>query len=123
MGKVLNANPETMKILEYPHTEMIGLNITHIIPEVIGEVHDDLMKRYFDTSVPHVMGRERAIFPQTKSGYILPCALMIKIYPNLDEGIRVVGFLRKIEHTFLNRSRPDREPVQLNTKVLLQYSL
>jgi len=67
------------------------------MPDIIGLNHDALMMRYFETSVPYVIGRERPVFPMNKAGYIIPCALMIKVYPNLDQGIRVVGFLRKIE--------------------------
>jgi len=32
-----------------------------------------------------------------KSGYIVPSTLMIKVLPNLDEGIQIVGFLKEIE--------------------------
>jgi len=97
MGKVLDANNETMNLLNFAHSDIIGQNVSQIMPEIIGTNHDAFMMRYFETSVPSVIGRERPVFPMNKAGYIVPCALMIKIYPNLDQGIRVVGFLRKIE--------------------------
>lgn len=31
-----------------------------------------------------------------KKGYIIPCSLLAKILPNLDQGIRIVGFLRQL---------------------------
>jgi hypothetical protein len=30
-------------------------------------------------------------------GYLVPCALMIKVLPNLIEGIQIAGFLREVE--------------------------
>lgn len=33
-----------------------------------------------------------------KLGYIVPSTLMIKVLPNLDEGIQIVGFLKEIEN-------------------------
>jgi len=97
MGKVLDANTETMNMLNFTHTEIIGQSVNQIMPEIIGVNHDALMMKYFDTCVPSVIGRERPVFPMNKGGYIIPCSLMIKIYPNLDHGIRVVGFMRKVE--------------------------
>jgi len=43
------------------------------------------------------MGMERTVFPINKQGYMVPCSLMIKVLPNLDDGIRLVGFLKEIE--------------------------
>src|SRR5690606_30150303 len=44
-----------------------------------------------------VMGQERIVFPINKDGYIIPSSLMIKVMPNLDEGIRLVGFLKDVD--------------------------
>jgi len=33
-----------------------------------------------------------------KNGYIVPSTLMVKVLPNLDEGIQMVGFLKEIEN-------------------------
>ena len=33
------------------------------------------------------------MFAQNKEGYLIPCNIMVKIYPNLEEGIKIVGFL------------------------------
>jgi len=55
------------------------------------------MRNYFETSDPKVIGHERLVFPLNKDGYIVPCSLMIKVLPNLDEGIRLVGFLKDVD--------------------------
>jgi len=106
MGKVLDANNETMNLLNFAHSDIIGQNVNQIMPEIIGTNHNAFMNRYFETSVPSVIGKERPVFPMNKAGYIVPCALMIKIYPNLDQGIRVVGFLRKIELNSVTSLKP-----------------
>ncbi len=46
------------------------------------------MLRYFETNVSNnIIGIERIVLPINKGGYLVPCSLMIKILPNLDEGI------------------------------------
>ena len=97
MGVVLNINNEVTRILGYSKSEIIGGNITRIQPKVYAELHDDIMKKYFDTSEGKVFGEERIVFPVTKAGYIVPCSLMVKILPNLEDGIKIVGFLKDIE--------------------------
>jgi len=112
----LDANSETTNLLNFSHSELIGQSINQIMPEIIGMNHDSLMMRYFQTSEPNVIGRERPVFPMNKAGYIVPCALMIKIYPNLEQGIRVVGFLRKLEFNSSQTLKPKvGEEVVLNS--------
>jgi len=113
IGNVLDANSEIETLLEYPHTEIIGRNISQIMPDIIGGMHDNLMRRYLQTSSPHIIGRERPIFAMNKSGYIVPCGLMIKVYPNLDEGIRVVGFMRRLDSDYSSKPKIGEEPTSI----------
>lgn len=55
------------------------------------------MKRYLETSQSKLLGVERLTFPQSKSGYLVPAKLTIKVLPNLTKGIQIVGFLKSIE--------------------------
>lgn len=67
------------------------------MPKVIAELHDLFMKNYLETSEAKVIGTERLVLCQNKAGYLVPCTLMIKVLPNLDEGIQIVGFLKDID--------------------------
>jgi len=97
MGLITNVNNEINRILNFSKTDLIGQNISRIMPKVIADLHDGFMRNYFETSEAKVIGIERIVFPVNKNGYIVPCTLMIKVLPNLDEGIRLVGFLKDIE--------------------------
>ena len=58
------------------------------MPKYLSDDHDRLMKNFFETNKPNsIIGKERRVMPINKAGYIVPCSLMIKILPNLDEGI------------------------------------
>ena len=97
LGTIKNVNNEITRILGFSKPDLIGQNISRIIPKVIGDLHDGFMRNYFETSDPKVIGHERLVFPLNKDGYIVPCSLMIKVLPNLDEGIRLVGFLKDVD--------------------------
>lgn len=73
---------------------MIGNNISKIMPLSIGQYHDALIKRYLSTSQSAILSSERTVFAVNKNGYLVPCKLLVKILPNLDNGILMVGFLK-----------------------------
>ena len=67
------------------------------MPKVYGEVHDTFIFNFLETSESKVLGLERLVMALTKEGYIVPCTLMIKVLPNLNEGISLIGFLKDID--------------------------
>lgn len=50
-------------------------------------IHDKLMERYYETAVAMIVGVERIVFPQNKAGWLVPCTIMIKVMPSLEDGI------------------------------------
>ena len=54
------------------------------------------MKRYLENSKKHIIDKMTIIFGRTKLGYILPIFAYIKVVPNLKNGLRFLGMIRKI---------------------------
>lgn len=67
------------------------------MPKVYADQHDAWMRTYLETSDSKIIGLERLVLAQNKQGYLVACTLMIKVLPNLDEGIQIVGFLKDLE--------------------------
>ncbi|KAM3130308.1 hypothetical protein pb186bvf_017604 [Paramecium bursaria] len=97
IGIVTNTNNEITRILGFSKSDVIGQNVNRIMPKVYADQHDQFMKSYLETSDSKVIGQERMLLAQNKNSYLVPCTLMIKVLPNLDEGIQIVGFLKDIE--------------------------
>lgn len=57
------------------------------MPKLISSIHDGLVSHYIDTSIPKAIGCERLITPTNKDGFLVPSVLMIKILPNLEDGL------------------------------------
>lgn len=98
IGTVTNSNNEIARILGYAKQDIMEQNISRIMPKVYADLHDGFMKNYLETSDPKVIGIERLVLCQNKVGYLVPCTLMIKVLPNLDDGIQIVGFLKDIDN-------------------------
>jgi PAS domain S-box-containing protein len=101
IGTVTNSNNEVTRILGFAKNDIIGQNINRIMPKIFADMHDGLLRSYFERSESKIVGAglERIVYPQNKNGYLLPCTLMIKVLPNLDEGIRIVGFFKEMEES------------------------
>ena len=67
------------------------------MPKAYGDMHDKFIQKYLNTSYSTIIGQERMIMCQNKQGYIIPCSLMIKVLPSLQEGIQMVGFIKEID--------------------------
>ena len=98
IGDIINSNDEITRLFGFTKSEVIGQNITIIIPKIFADNHDNLMKRYMETSVARIVGKERFFLAKNKSGYAVPSTLMVKILPNLDDGIKIVGFLKDVHN-------------------------
>ncbi|KAL4466115.1 hypothetical protein ABPG74_004352 [Tetrahymena malaccensis] len=98
VGMVVNTNNEIEQLLGYSKNDVIGQNINKLMPKVYGDIHDGLFHRYLETSQPKVIGIERTVMCLNKNGYIIPTSIMVKVLPNLDQGIQIVGFLKEIDN-------------------------
>ena len=57
----------------------------------------------------------RPVYPMNKAGYIVPCVLFIKILPNLDKGIQIVGFLKEDEFDNTLKTQFDEQEQKYHT--------
>jgi hypothetical protein len=77
----------------YSFDELKDQNVDMLMPKVISEKHDFLMRRFFIKNRVSVMGRERPVYPMDRNGFIMSSNLLIKVVPNLDLNLRILGFL------------------------------
>ncbi|KAL4464830.1 hypothetical protein ABPG74_011391 [Tetrahymena malaccensis] len=98
---VQNTNYDFTRILGWPKHEIVDQNIkNHIMPKLIQSIHDGLVSHYIESSIPRAIGIERIITPTNKDGFLVPSILMIKILPNLEEGLQFVGFFKEKDEIY-----------------------
>lgn len=97
MGIITNVNKEVTRITGFTPQDLIGNNITRIQPKCIADQHDLTLQNYLESDSSKSIDVERVIFPVGKSGYIVPCQIIIKVLPNLERGIQMVGFMKELD--------------------------
>ena len=81
-------------LLGYSRGDMIGSNITKIIPyEKLRNAHKDIIVSYIQNSEKSKMGGNHEIIAQDKQGFLITINMSAHIVPYLDQGISLMIFL------------------------------
>jgi PAS domain S-box-containing protein len=96
-GIVESMNPSASKLFQYQPEEVIGKNVSLLMPSPDRERHDTYLKNYRDTSVPHIIGYGRDVLGRKKDGNVFPFRLGVSEVR--FEGKRIfAGFVHDLSH-------------------------
>ncbi|MCC5810860.1 MAG: PAS domain S-box protein [Ectothiorhodospiraceae bacterium] len=107
-GTVLDFNPAAERLFGYHRSEVAGRNVSMLMPEPYQSRHEDYIRRYLETSRPHVIGVGREVTGRHKDGRNIELQLTIAEF--LEDGQRrFVSFTQDIG----DRKRAEREAREL----------
>jgi len=99
-GKVESINPAACKLFQRDAAEVVGKNITVLMPPPDRDQHDEYIHRYQRTHEPHIIGIGREVKGLRKDGTVFPFKL----------GVTEVQFLgRKIFTGFIHDLSREKE--------------
>lgn len=94
-GIIRSFNPAAERMFGHRAAEVIGRNVTCLMPSPYREQHDDYMRRYFCTGEKRIIGIGREVLGQRKDGTIFP--LDLAVGEARADGRRVfAGFVRDV---------------------------
>ena len=95
IGVVIDANSEIQPLLGFNKNDLVGENVFVLMPEIIGVHHNSYIENYFKNNVQSNLNDviQELVFAQHIDGYIIPCYKMVRMIPNLENGIQFIGFL------------------------------
>ncbi|WP_266205963.1 PAS domain-containing sensor histidine kinase [Pontibacter kalidii] len=76
-GIMESANPAAARIFGYEPEEMIGQNVSMLMPEPDHSLHDGYIARYRKTGVGQIIGKGREVLGKKKTGKLFPFFLSI----------------------------------------------
>lgn len=94
-GTICTVNPATETLFGYTAAEMIGNNVSMLMPEPHAAAHDGYMARYHDSGEAHIIGIGREVPARRKDGSIFPAELAVSEMLVAGER-RYTGILRDI---------------------------
>lgn len=103
-GVIRDLNPATTKLFGYSPNELLGYNISMLMPEPYASAHDQYLQRYLETGVPHVIGTGREVIGLRKDGSTFPMSLSVSEV-HINEGRFYTGIVRDITDRKATESR------------------
>ena len=76
-GVVESMNDSAAHLFGYDKQEVVGHNISMLMPEPDQSAHDGYLQRYHETRVPHIIGIGREVFGLKKDGQTFPFRLAV----------------------------------------------
>jgi two-component system sensor kinase FixL len=116
-GIIRSVNPAAEEIFGYEAAEMVGRNISMLMPEPYHSEHDDYIANYHRTGRPKIIGIGREVAGRRADGTVFPIELAVSEVPVGDQRI-FTGLVRDIT----DRKRAEAELRELNDQLLRQQS-
>jgi PAS domain S-box-containing protein/diguanylate cyclase (GGDEF)-like protein len=76
-GTILNANLSVERIFGFSLSELVGANVSTLMPEPDSGRHDSYIKRYLTTGVGTIIGAGREVMAKRKDGSVFPVHLSV----------------------------------------------
>jgi len=113
-GIILSFNKSAATIFGYTYKEIIGQNVSILMPEPDKTRHDRYIQRYITTEDAHIIGIGRDVTAIRKNGELFPLRLSISEYPAKVEGERwFIG-------SFLDTTLQKQQEEQLNRSIKME---
>ena len=110
-GIVESFNPAAERLFEYAADEVIGQNISMLMPSSYREEHDGYLARYLQTGEPHIIGIGREVRARRRDGTTFPISLAVS-------EVRLAGrrMFTGIVHDLTARVQAEEALAQLNRR-------
>lgn len=111
-GIIQTANPASTKLFGYSKSEMMGENVSLLMPSPDRERHDGYLQRYLETGQSRIIGTGREVIGKRKDSSTFPMHLAVSKLPLGDE-VLFAGIIRDIS----NIKRAERELAKANEQL------
>jgi two-component system sensor kinase FixL len=127
-GVMTAVNRATQHLFGYRDVELIGRNVSMLMPEPDRGAHRHYMRRHLDTSETRIIGIGREVMGQRKDGSLFPVRLSVGRVPDSSPP-RFVGLMRDVsaEHEATATLKLERDRanayLELNDAILMRLDV
>ncbi|WP_375206409.1 two-component system sensor histidine kinase NtrB [Hyphococcus sp.] len=110
-GEILVFSRAAQAMFGFGEAEVLGKNVSMLMPEPDHSLHDGYIRRYIETGKAQIIGRARPVMARRKNGETFPAVLHVSEF---DEGARIfVGFVEDITRQKATERRLEDTQLQL----------
>jgi PAS domain S-box-containing protein len=95
-GIIRHFNPAAEELFGWQSEEIVGKNVSLLMPEPNASSHDGFLKRFIETNEANIIGRGREVAAMRKDGSVFPAHLAVG-HSRLKHGRHLfVGFITRV---------------------------
>jgi len=110
---ILSFSAEAERLFHYDAEDVIGKNVSILMPKSHAEAHDGYMRRYLQTGEKRIIGIGRQVSARRKDGHVFPMELAVGEVRHGERHI-FTGFIRDITRRVTMQNRMDALQRELN---------
>lgn len=118
-GIIDAANEAAGRLFGYPIQELIGRNISFLMPEPYSSEHDGYLRRYLTTQEPHIIGIGREVAGKRRDGSVFPLYLSVSRVV-LNDRMLFTGFVQDLSERKRHEEESARWREELERRVELR---
>ncbi len=92
-GSILSVNHAVLDMFGYEEEELVGRNVSVLMPEPHASAHDDYLHRYLQTRRANIVGQRRHVEGRRKDGSLFAIELAVNEMVD-DDGSTFIGLIR-----------------------------
>jgi len=112
-GRIESFSPAAERMFGYRAAEVVGRNVSMLMPEPYRSQHDDYIGRYLETGEKRIIGIGRSVIAQHKSGATFPIELAVGEVRTAEDHV-FTGFIRDISDRVAAQARANKLQDELN---------
>lgn len=97
IGTILQINAAGCKVFGYSQSEVVGKNISSLLPNPFSQLHDQFLHSYISTGKGSVINNTRMLFGLRKSGHIFPIQLHVRQVSGEVNSAAFLGALKELQ--------------------------
>jgi PAS domain S-box-containing protein len=118
LGVILKVNSAASELFGYHEDELIGRNISMLMPRKYSEKHDGYLQNYHSTREKKIIGIGREVEGKRKNNTVFPCYLSISEV-RLPDTVLYTG----IVHDLTEQKQIERELISAKEKIEMYFDL
>lgn len=120
-GVMLRVNKTVTRLFEFDESELIGNNVSMLMPSDVAKQHDGFIGNYLHTKTPHIIGTGREVTGRKKNGQ--PIDLHLSVSQITHQGnVSFIGMLTDLTERNHERLEVEKRATLLNAlRIATEY--
>ena len=101
LGEIQKANPQSISLFGYYQAELVGRNVSLLIPSPFAEAHDDYMRKFHESGQYSIVDNSSlTLYFLNKRNYLFEARTLVKVVPSAEKPPYLMAVIIPTKQTY-----------------------